>query len=107
MNKWLKENIIKALDDLHQGETGKIISISGKAAEHRYLHLMGITVGRKLTVIKIEITPRERIVTVKAGDIELVMDKHLIHNIRLEVPMISVESRLSNVPNELAIKQAS
>ena len=84
-----KRIAVKTLCDLHQGDTGKIISIRGKVAEHRFLCFLGITIGRSISVEKVIVTPRERIITIVAGDIDITLDKTLTHNIQVEVPIFS------------------
>ncbi|MHB8105316.1 MAG: FeoA domain-containing protein [Dehalococcoidales bacterium] len=102
MISWRKRKCIKPICDLREGDKGTIVQIRGKIAEHRYLCIMGITVGRSLSIQSVMITPRERIVTVKAGDIELVLDKYLSHNIQLEMPVIDGDKKPLNLQKEYA-----
>lgn len=94
MFKQRQTMIIKPLSDLHQGETGKIVSILGKPMMHRYFYKNRLTVGCNVTVLKVQTMPIESWVTLKTGDRILTLAKYLAHNIRVEVPLdIMVKER--------------
>lgn len=100
MFNWLQRKCIKSIYDLCEGEKGEIVQIRGKIAEHRYLNALGISVGQRLAVARVDITPRERIITAKVGDIEIILDKFQAHNILVEVP-VAEEVRIPNLQKEL------
>jgi Fe2+ transport system protein FeoA len=93
MFSWHQQKCIKPIYYLQEGEKGQIVLIRGTAAEHRCLCILGITVGQSITVQRVDVTPRGHIITVKAGDIELILDKYLANNIQVEVP-IAVEEKI-------------
>jgi Fe2+ transport system protein FeoA len=84
----MKQKCIKPIYDLSEGEKGQIVQIRGKVAEHRYLSALGIKIGQTLTIKRVDNTPRERIITVEIGSMELIFDKYLAHNIQVEVPVV-------------------
>jgi Fe2+ transport system protein FeoA len=98
MFNWRQPKIIKPVCDLCEGEKGTIVQIRGKIAEHRYLSLLGIAVGRDVTVDKVVTTPRERIITLVVGDIKFTLDKTLSQNIQVEVPVIIDGSEIQSLP---------
>ncbi len=97
-----QQKCVKPVCDLHEGEKGTIVQIRGKIAEHRHLCALGIAVGHPLAIERVIITPHERIITVKAGDIELILDKYFIRNIYVKVPVAVEERKLSNPKKECA-----
>jgi Fe2+ transport system protein FeoA len=98
MFHWRQLKCTKPIAELCEGQKGRIVQIRGKVAEHRYLKLLGITVGRDITVDKVVITPREKIITLDVGDIKFTLDKMLCHNIQVEVPVLAGERAGNLIP---------
>jgi len=84
----LQQNqFIRTIYDLNEGEKGKIVQIHAKDTEQRFLGILGIAVGCDISIDKVIITPRERIITISNGIIELTLDKTMYNNIEVEVPL--------------------
>lgn len=84
-----QRKLVKSIDELNEGEKGKIVQIRGKIAEQRFLNVLGIVVGRDISIDKVVTTPHERIVTITNDIIDLTIHKTLCHNIQVEVPVAS------------------
>jgi Fe2+ transport system protein FeoA len=100
MYKWRQLMVTKPLSDLSEGESGKIVRIRGKAAIHRYLYGMGLAVGRRISIKKVENTPLGSSVTVETGGRISTLSKDLILNIRVEVPATLDERVIPNLPKK-------
>lgn len=102
MFKWRQIMVVKPLCNLSEGENGKIVQIRGKAAMHRYLYEMGLTVGRSISIKKVETTPLDSSVTVKVGDRISTLGRKLALNIQVKVPLTIDERIIPNLPTEYA-----
>jgi Fe2+ transport system protein FeoA len=102
MIHWRQPKCVKPICNLNEGEKGRIVQIRGKIVEHRYLSLLGIAVGRNITIDRVVTTPRERIITLAVGDIKFTLDKFLSQNIQVEVPLIADASEAHSLPKVYA-----
>ncbi len=88
MFSWRRQQkLVKPIYELNKGQKGKIVQIRGKITEQRFFSILGIVVGCDISIDKIITTPRERIITITNGNIELTLDKAFYNNIRVEVPV--------------------
>ena len=88
MFSWRRRKLIKPIYELNEGEKGRIVQIRGKVAEQRFLNILGIVVGRDISIDRVITTPSERIMTITNGIIDLTIHKAFCHNIQVEVPVI-------------------
>ena len=102
MIHWRQPKCVKPICNLNEGEKGRIVQIRGKIVEHRYLSLLGIAVGRNITIDRVVTTPRERIITLAVGDIKFTLDKFLSQNIQVEVPLVVDTSEAHSLPKVYA-----
>ena len=101
MFKWRRVMVTKPLSDLHEGESGTIVSIRGKPMMHRYLYENGLLVGCSVTITKLTSVAMESLITLKAGDRLFSLGQQMAYNIRVQVPLdiIDKESEsLKKVP---------
>jgi len=96
MFKWRQIMVTKPLSNLSEGENGKIVQIRGKAIMQRYLYEMGLAVGRSISIKKVETTPLDSSVTVKAGDRISTLGNKLAINIQVQVPLTIDEREIPN-----------
>jgi len=89
MFSWRRRKLVKPIDELNEGEKGRIVQIRGKIAEQRFLNILGIVVGRDISIDRVITTPHERIITITNGIIDLTIHKTLCHNIQVEVPVVN------------------
>jgi len=100
MYQWRQIMVKKPLSNSCEGENGNIVQIRGKPAMHRYLYDMGLTVGRSISVKKVEATPLDTSVTVTAGDRIVTLSNKLALNIQVEIPIAIDERVIPDLPRE-------
>jgi Fe2+ transport system protein FeoA len=98
MYKWRQIMVNKPLANLTEGEKGKITQIRGSVMTQRNLLDKGFAVGREIYIEKVDKTPQDLAITVKAGDKISTLNEAVASNIRVKVPSF-IEDRQIPTPD--------
>jgi Fe2+ transport system protein FeoA len=77
--------MVISLNNLSEGETGEIILVRGKPDFHRYLHGMGLTMGRTVSVNPSDNASPDSSLIVQSGNMVSTIGKDIAHNIKVRV----------------------
>lgn len=102
MFKWRQIMVVKPLSDLCEGKSGKIVQIRGKVPVQRYLYEMGLAVGRRIYIKKVENTPLDSTITIKAENRTSTLKRNIALDIRVRVPLTLDERQIPNRTMEYA-----
>ena len=91
---------IKTLSSLNLGESGKIVKIRGKAAEHYYLFEKGLTVGKSIAIENAKSSPEESMVMVRTGNKISEIQKKLALNVFVQVPRVLEAKKIPDMEKE-------